>query len=87
MTRLRHVACAFALLVAAQCNVAQAGPGDVYVPAHLTKDGSFVPANVPPSSGGTHAAQRPRHGSTATPHAFRGARLPPVLADAAPIRK
>jgi hypothetical protein len=36
---------------------AQAAQGDVYVPAHRTRDGSFVPANVPPSSGGTRAAQ------------------------------
>ncbi len=37
---------------------AAAGPGDVYVPAHRTADGSWVPANVPPSSGGTRMARK-----------------------------
>jgi hypothetical protein len=47
---------ASALLLA--CGPVLAGAGDVYVPAHRSKDGTFVPANVPPSSGGTRAAAR-----------------------------
>jgi hypothetical protein len=44
--------------LAAPCLDAQAAQGDVYVAAHRTRDGSFVPANVPPSSGGTRPASR-----------------------------
>ncbi len=53
-TALFRFACALPL--AASCALAQAAVGDVFVPAHRTRDGSFVPANVPPSSGGTHVS-------------------------------
>jgi hypothetical protein len=45
-----------ALLLAVSCNDAQAAQGDVYIAAHRTRDGSYVPANVPPSSGGARPA-------------------------------
>ena len=48
-----------ALLLATSWPAAQAASADVVIPAHRTKDGSWVPANVPPSSGGTHLARRP----------------------------
>jgi hypothetical protein len=53
---------ATALFVA--CGPVFAGSGDVYVPAHRSKDGTFVPANVPPSSGGTHGVARLGRSST-----------------------
>jgi hypothetical protein len=68
-----------------------AAPGDVVVPAHRTKDGQWVPANVPPASGGTHLARRPTRGGTTT-HQATPARptqnlLPPLLVEAQPIRR
>ncbi|MDQ2734491.1 MAG: hypothetical protein M3Y55_05765 [Pseudomonadota bacterium] len=51
-----YLGTALALLLAGASIGAQAAQGDVYVPAHRTRDGSQVPANVPPSSGGTRAA-------------------------------
>jgi hypothetical protein len=60
---LRSVICA--LLVSVSCVAAQAAPGDPFVPAHRTKDGHYVPPNVPPLSGGTHLA---RHPGSATVH-------------------
>ncbi len=56
------VAATFLLLFAGLAADAQAARGDVYVPAHRTRDGSLVPANVPPSSGGSRAAQTPSRG-------------------------
>lgn len=48
-----------AMLLSTAWPAAQAASGDVVVPKHRTRDGSYVPANVPPSSGGTHYARRP----------------------------
>jgi hypothetical protein len=72
-----------------------AGPGDVYVPAHRTGDGHWVPANVPPSSGGTRMARKLPARSTArtappvTPPAAPSAApaMPPLLLSAEPIRR
>lgn len=50
-----------AALVALGCSAAlpvAAAPGDVYVPAHRTANGLWVPANVPPSSGGTRISPK-----------------------------
>src|SRR6478735_12525121 len=59
----------------------RAAPGDVYVPAHRTRDGHYVPPNVPPSSAGTRASSRPSR-STAT-HKHANAKLaPPLLVEA-----
>jgi hypothetical protein len=66
----RFVACA--LFVSLACVVAQASPGDPFVPAHRTKDGQYVPPNVPPISAGTHLARHP--GSSTTAH--KAARQP-----------
>ena len=57
------------LLAAAGHDKARASPGDVFVPAHRTRDGSFVPPNVAPLSGGSHLARRPTRGA---------GRMPPV---------
>ena len=43
----------------------RAAPGDVYVPAHRTRDGHYVPPNVPPSSAGTRASRRAEPGTAA----------------------
>lgn len=48
-----------ASLLALVQGVAWASPGDVFVPAHRTRDGSYVPPNVAPMSGGSHLAKRP----------------------------
>jgi hypothetical protein len=70
---------------------AVAGPGDVYVPAHRTADGSWVPANVPPSSGGTRMARK-LPVRTARPPAATAALpaspiAPPLFVAAEPIRR
>jgi hypothetical protein len=54
------------LIALSFCAGAGAAPGDVFVPAHRTRDGHYVPPNVPPLSGGTHLARRPSRG--AAPH-------------------
>jgi hypothetical protein len=85
---------ASALLVSALPD-AQAAPGDVVVPAHRTRDGHWVPANVPPISGGTHLARRParsakahRTSRSSTPAPARSQRLmPPLLVEAQPVRR
>jgi hypothetical protein len=74
----------------AMAATAFAAPGDVVVPAHRTKDGHWVPANVPPTSGGTHLARRPARGVAsrqATPARPAQDLLPPLLVEAQPIRR
>jgi hypothetical protein len=87
MKTARHLVGACAAMVAMQWQCAQAGPGEVFVPAHRTKDGSYVPANVPPSSGGTHLATRPHRASPTASRSTRTAFLPPLLGEARPIQK
>jgi hypothetical protein len=63
---------------------AQAAPGDPYVPAHRTRDGHYVPPNVPPLSAGTHLSKQPRrspapHGASHQAHADHAA---PTVASA-----
>jgi hypothetical protein len=80
---------AFALL-ALLAAPSHAAPGDVVVPAHRTQDGQWVPANVPPVSGGTHVARRPARGSSAhqpSSAAHSGHLLPPLLVEAESIRR
>jgi hypothetical protein len=77
---------ALCALAAALSPDAGAAPGDVFVPAHRTRDGHYVPANVPPLSGGTHLARRPGRG-TAAHRQVRAKRAVPLLADARPIRR
>lgn len=86
---LMSAACAL-LGLAAATPVAQAASGDVVVPAHRTKDGSYVPANVPPSSGGTHLARRPGKRSVAHVAAARSepnAIAVPLFAQARNVRR
>ena len=65
---------------------AQAAPGDVYVPAHRTGNGLWVPANVPPSSGGTRMARKlyPKASKAAAPAATG---MSPLFVAAALIRR
>jgi hypothetical protein len=64
---------------------ARAAPGDVVVPAHRTRDGHYVPPNVPPSSAGTRPARRPSSSKAA--HRPAQAKLaPPLLVDAREVR-
>ena len=84
LAALVSFACGSALPVAA-------GPGDVYVPAHRTADGSWVPANVPPSSGGTRPARKlpvrwakPPAAPAAVP---ASPTAPPLIVAAEPIRR
>ena len=73
-------------LVLAFAPDAGAAPGDVYVPAHKTRDGHYVPPNVPPSSSGTRAARRPSRGTVAPRHT--NAKLaPPLLVEAREVRR
>jgi hypothetical protein len=63
----------------------QAAPGDVYVPAHRTGNGLWVPANVPPSSGGTRMARK-LNPKAAKP-AATATGTSPLFVSAAPIRR
>jgi hypothetical protein len=65
MSTSRCLFAACAVFLAMSWPAAQAASGDVVVPAHRTRDGTWVPANVPPSSGGTHFARRPAKRITA----------------------
>jgi hypothetical protein len=65
MSTSRRLCAACAVFLATSWPAAQAGSGDVVVPAHRTRDGTWVPANVPPSSGGTQLARRPAKRFTA----------------------
>ena len=70
---------------------AMAVPFDVYVPFLLSADGSWVPANVPPSSGGTRMARK-LPVRTARPPAATAALpaspiAPPLFVAAEPIRR
>ncbi len=71
-------------LAAALWPAANAAPGDVFVPAHKTRDGQYVPPNVPPLSGGTHLSRRPSRGAAAHRH-VRAKRAVPILVDARPV--
>jgi hypothetical protein len=88
MRLARPLAFAGTLAIAA---TAFAAPGDVVVPAHRTKDGQYVPANVPPMSGGTHLSRRPTRGNVAARQASAPRQsqnlLPPLLVEAQPIRR
>jgi hypothetical protein len=75
---------ALALAFALACVAARASDGAGYVPAHRTKDGHYVPANVPPSSAATGTARRSGAGKRARTQA---ALLPPLLAEARPLRR
>ncbi len=82
------IACTAASVLALGCGIASAA--DVLVPAHRTRDGSYVPANVAPNSSGSYLARRPGKGTTARSLNQRAAKpglVPPLLADAQPIRK
>jgi len=83
----RSVACA--LLASVACLAAHASPGDLFVPAHRTKDGQYVPPNVPPLSAGTHYAGHPGTGATARKPArpSRAAAVPPLSADPRSVPK
>jgi hypothetical protein len=84
----RH--CAAFMLLAGLCLAAQAGPGEAFVPAHRSKDGSLVPANVPPLSGGTHMTRRPGKAGVKAHRIVdqrRTALMPPLFAEARPARR
>ena len=88
MTDLRVVA-RIAFLAAAAATVAtaaSAAPGDVFVPAHRTRDGHYVPPNVPPLSGGTHLARRPGRAAAAHRQA-RAGRAIPIFVEARAVRR
>ena len=79
-----------ALVIAAALCCDLAGAGDVLVPAHRTRDGSYVPANVAPNSSGSYLARRPGKGigkRSAAPRVTHAAPIPPLLANAQTIRR
>ena len=87
----------FACTLAVAASAAYAAPGDVVVPAHRTKDGQWVPANVPPSSGKTTPARRPARATATTKRQAASTQetapthaaplLPPLLSEAQPVRR
>ena len=86
---MKHAA--YAALALAACMAwaaADAAPGDVYVPAHRTANGLWVPANVPTSSGGTRMTPKLRSAKpSALPPATPSATVSPLLVAAEPIRR
>ena len=71
---------------------AVAGTGDVYVPAHRTANGLWVPANVPPSSGGTVPSRKIKGRATPPLAPAQTAEavaptVPPLFVAAKPIRR
>lgn len=73
----------FAIVVLLACTLVQASDGAGYVPAHRTKDGHYVPPNVPPSSAGTTSSRRLKRPGGQAAHNARSARLlPPILVEA-----
>ena len=77
---------AFCVLLLVFAADAHSAPGDVFVPAHRTRDGQYVPANVPPLSAGTHSVRRPARGAVAQRPS--GAKLaPPLLVEAREVRR
>ena len=83
-----------ALLAFASPDV-HAVPGEVVVPAHRTRDGHWVPANVPPISSGTRLSRRPGRSTKGHRPARSSARaaagtqrlMPPLLVEAQPVRR
>ena len=79
-----------ALAITALLLSGAAAAGDVLVPAHRTRDGSYVPANVAPNSSGSYLARRPGkgHGAPAARSSqAKPALVPPLLANAQPVRR
>jgi hypothetical protein len=70
------------------CAPVWAAAGDVYVPAHRSRDGTFVPANVPTSSGGTRLTARlGRSGeSRSAAKKARNGSLAPIFVEARAVR-
>jgi len=84
------VLAALVLLGCGSALPATAGPGDVYVPAHRTANGLWVPANVPPSSGGTRMVPKLTARSArppAAPTSKAPPSVPPLFVAAEPIRR
>jgi hypothetical protein len=91
---MKLVPAAFLLLAGCAALPAAAGPGDVYVPAHRTANGLWVPANVPPSSGGTRMVRklpaRPAKAAVATTTqstSTASPAMPPIFVAAEPVRR
>jgi hypothetical protein len=79
-----------ALAMAAALCCSAAGAADVFVPAHRTRDGSLVPPNVAPNSGGSYLARRPGKRTVAAPAMARAPTSPlasPLFVNAQPIRR
>jgi len=93
--RTKLVRVALLMLACGAALPTAAGPGDVYVPAHRTADGLWVPANVPPSSGGTRMAKKlPARAAKAqataamTPSTSTASpAMPPLFIAAEPVRR
>ena len=68
---------------------ALASPGDTVVPAHRTRSGAWVPANVPPMSAGTRLASRPGRSAKAQAggEPVVSSAFIPLFAEARPIRR
>ena len=84
---MKQAAIALVLVLGAAGSPVLAGPGDVYVPAHRTANGLWVPANVPTSSGGTRMSPTLRAAKPAKPAATHRAMMPPLVVSAESIRR
>jgi hypothetical protein len=89
VTRLAPVVSVALLVFGLAAEPAHAAPGDTVVPAHRTRSGAYVPANVPPMSAGTRLASRPGKGAKARAAADPVATTVfiPLFAEARPIRR
>ena len=90
MNRTRLLLLLAPLLLGVIAEHAEAAPGDVVIPAHRARDGTLIPPNVPPSSGGTTmplVAKGKAHKRTSRPTSRgRPAAAPvPMFVEARPI--
>jgi len=90
-SRIAPVASVALLLLGMFAEPLLAAPGDTVIPAHRTRNGTYVPASVPPMSAGTRLAARPPKASKAPlaeDHSTTtGTLLVPLFAEAKPIRR
>ena len=89
LLRIASIASAALLACGVWAESALAAPGDAVVPAHRTKSGHYVPANVPPMSSGTRLVTRPGTGSRSHRAGDQATTtvLIPLFAEARPIRR
>ena len=89
-SRIAPVASVALLLLGMFAEPLLAAPGDTVIPAHRTRNGSYVPASVPPMSAGTRLSSRPGKAAKASrgdDHSTTTPLIVPLFAEAQSIRR